>query len=365
VKSGKYPCSRPAIVISQDGGATWGAVINPWGRLCEDIHSIVAWGPNGRLWAGDAVGKGKGVVMSVTHSDDLGKTWSRPFVENFTPMWAGCFPSITVDDWPGSPNFGTVYVAYNWLRDRYGPGVSVMASRDGTAWVHTEVPVDSGMSRYPYAWRIGYRIEAAPNGTAIVSFYQSSLKTWSTTDIFNEGSGSNIGRLGYAAAVVHFDGQTLSADSPTWVTNVSHIGAQWQSGLAVDDTGQAWLAVDTSSRIRLCQIGRACKSLSVPGKSSYKPSLAISGQTIFVGWHARDHSGRVWVYYTFSYDGGKTFLTPALASKAWWWWKSGSSTVQLNGVGLRENADFENGVVYWAYGDARSGLATYIAQIRP
>jgi hypothetical protein len=34
-------------------------------------------------------------------------------------------------------------------------------------------------------------------------------------------------------------------------------------------------------------------------------------------------------------------------------------------VGLRENADFENGVVYWAYGDARSGLATYIAQIRP
>lgn len=366
VKSGKYPCSRPIVRMSKDGGATWTVTpANPWGTYCEDIHAVIAWGPNSRLWAGDAVGAGKGVLMSVTYSDDLGKTWAKPFVEHFTPLWIGCYPAITVDNSPASPNFGTVYVAYNWLRDKYGPGVHVMASKDGAKWVDTEVPATSGLAKYPYSWRIGYRVKTAPDGTVFVSFYQSSLKTWSTTNIFEEGSGSNIGRLGYEVGTVHFDGLKLTADVPVWGTTVSHIGAQWQSGLAVDDSGKAWLAVDTKGRIRLGQAGGTWKDFSISGKTSTKPSLAISGRTIFLGWHARDNMGRVWRYYTFSFDGGKTFLTPALVNNKYWWAQNGSNTVQLNGVGLRENAEFVNGVVYWAYGDARSGLAVYMAQIKP
>ena len=65
--------------------------------------------------------------MSMTYSDDFGKSWSKRYLEHFNPPWVGCFPAITVDDWPNSPNYGTVYVAYNWLRDKYGPGVSLMA----------------------------------------------------------------------------------------------------------------------------------------------------------------------------------------------------------------------------------------------
>jgi hypothetical protein len=67
-------------------------------------------------------------------------------------------------------------------------------------------------------------------------------------------------------------------------------------------------------------------------------------------------------YYTFSYDGGLTFLPPTLVSASGWnrSWETGP-----NGVGLRENADFRDGVVYYAYGDARSGNAVYMAQIRP
>jgi hypothetical protein len=299
--------------------------------------------------------------MSVNHSDDLGKTWSKPFVERFTKPWVGCYPSITVDNWPGSPNFGTVYVAYNWLPDRYGPGVAVMASRDGANWVHTEVALDS-MPGYPYSWRIGYRIAAAPNGTAFVSFYQSSLKSWNPANMLWEGPDSNIGRLGFEVALVHFDGANLSADRPVWATSVDQTAAQWQSGLAVDDSGRAWLAVESNGGVSVGRLDGAWTAFSIPGQSSYKASLAISGRIIFVGWHATDAANQVRTYYTLSYDGGQTFLPPALVSNVSW---SPGSATAVNGVGLRENADFGNGVIYYAYGDARSGTAVYLAQIRP
>jgi hypothetical protein len=37
----------------------------------------------------------------------------------------------------------------------------------------------------------------------------------------------------------------------------------------------------------------------------------------------------------------------------------------MNSVGLRENADFALGVVYYGYGDARSGIGVYLARIQP
>ena len=67
-------------------------------------------------------------------------------------------------------------------------------------------------------------------------------------------------------------------------------------------------------------------------------------------------------YYTLSYDGGQTFSPPALISAVAW---NPRSADVMNGVGLRENADFGGGVVYYAYGDARSGLAIYMAAIKP
>ena len=353
-------CSRPAVRISEDGGATWGGAVYPWGGLCYDVHAVVAWGPGSRLWAGNAVGAAGGLAMSVTHSDDLGKTWSRAFVETFTRAWVGCYPAISVDNWPGSPNFGTVYVAYNWLAGDDGVGVSLMASRDGTTWVHTDVPV-TPLAGYPYSWRIGYRISAAPNGTAYVSFYESSLKDWDSDDLFNEGGRSNIGRLGFEVALVHFDGQNLSADRPIWATSVDHTKAQWQSGLAVDYLGRAWLAVETEGRVSLGRLDGAWTSFSIPGQTSSKPSVAVSGRTVFIGWHAVDAAGRVRTYYSLSHDAGETFLPPALVTTVSWSLRAADVT---NGVGLRENADFCNGVVYYAYGDARSQLGVYLAQIQ-
>jgi hypothetical protein len=323
----------------------------------------VAWGPNSRIWVGDAVGVTGGVAMSVAYSDDFGKTWAGRFIEPFTRPWIGCFASIAVDDWPASPNFGTVYVAYNWLPDAYGPGVAVMASKTGKGWVHTEVALAAPPPGYPYTWTIGYRIEAAPDGTALVSYYRSDLRSWKVADMFNEGFGSNIAGRGFETALIHFDGKNLKADAPSFAVSVDRQSAEWQSELAFDDSGRAWLAVENGDGVRVGRLDGVWQEFSIPGKSSFKPSIAIGGRTIFVGWHAEDLDGRTWTYYSLSYDGGETFLPPALVTPASWY--PASAAYLVNGVGLRENAEFANGVFYYAYGDARSGVGVYLAQIRP
>ena len=356
-------CSRPSVRISHDGGVTWGRPAYPWANQCQDIHATIAWGPRSRLWVGDAIGVPGGVAMSVAYTDDLGATWAGRFVQHFTKPWIGCYPSITVDDWPGSPNFGTVYVAYNWLPGASGTGVAVMASRTGIGWVHTEVALDSPPAGYPFTWTIGYRIKAAPDGTAMVSFYQSNLRSWDESNMFSEGSGGNVGARGFETAVIHFDGKRLTADPPATAVSVDHASAQWQSGLAFDDTGQAWMAVEDGIGISVGRLNGSWQNFSIPGKDSFKPSVAVSGRTIFVGWHAEDPDGRVWTYYSLSYDGGETFLTPALVTGATWYPASAASLV--NGVGLRENADAADGLFYYVYGDARSGAGVYLAQIRP
>jgi hypothetical protein len=89
--------------------------------------------------------------------------------------------------------------------------------------------------------------------------------------------------------------------------------------------------------------------------------VAVSGRTVFIGWHAVDAAGRVRTYYSLSHDAGETFLPPALVTTVSWSLRAADVT---NGVGLRENADFCNGVVYYAYGDARSQLGVYLAQIQ-
>ncbi|HEX7592300.1 MAG TPA: hypothetical protein VF375_10150 [Candidatus Limnocylindrales bacterium] len=357
--SAKAGCSIPAIRVSKDGGATWAAPTYPWGAGCQDIHSIVAWGPNSRLWAGDAIGVTGGVAMSTSHSDDFGAHWSAPVVQRFTKPWSGCFPAIAVDTWPESPNFGAVYVSYNWLPNSYGPGVAVMASRDGSNWAHTEVAL-STLPKYPYGWRIGYRIKAAPDGTAFVSFYQGDLKAWHESSMLDQGGPSNIGRMGFEISHIHFTGQTLTADNPYWATNVDHTEAEWDSALAVDDSGRPWLAVESEGRISLGNGSGGWRQFEVSDKYSFKPSLAISGKNIFLGWHAQDPDGNTWTYYTLSYDGGLAFLPPARVTNTSWYDSGG------NGVGLRECADASGGVFYYAYGDNRAaGSGVYISRIVP
>jgi hypothetical protein len=370
-------CSIPAVAISRDAGATWKATKSPWGSVCQDMHAILAWGPgpaagSSRLWAANATGVKGGVALSISHSDNEGVSWSPRYIEKFTPPWVGCYPAIAVDNSPSSPNFGAVYLAYNWLPNSKGIGISVIATRDGSSWVHTEVPA-IGQPGYPYTWRFGNRLAVAPGGAAYVSFWENDMRYWDSNDMFNQGWSGNIGRTGYATARIHL-GTTLTADPPVWaIDQVPAPSAAFdpgsQSSLAVSDSGELWMAVnDTTATGGTIRIGCSTddganwswRTLDVPGKQSFKASIAMADGVVFVGWHAVGEDGLVGTYYTLSYDGGATFLPPHPVTQATY-----HEPVITNGTGLRENADFENGRIYYAWGDARDGLSTYVATIQP
>lgn len=376
IKWSTTTCGRPVVSISHDAGRTWATTRPPWGS-CQDIHAIIAWGPgptagSSRLWVADAVSVAGGVALAVTHSDNQGATWAPAFIQKFTKPWVGCFPAIAVDNSPTSPNRGTVYLAYNWLTSARMVGISVIATPDGTHWVHAEVPA-VGRAGYPFTWRFGNRLAVAPDGSAYVSFYETDMLHWSSADMFNQGTGDNIGRTGFATARLHL-GSSLAADAPIWAVDLlpapsAVFDPMSQSGLAASNGGELWMTVnDTAAARGTVRVGNSTdggaswtwRNLDVQGQQSFKASLAVSEGRIFVGWHASDAAGSVWTYYTLSYDGGATFLPPQLVTPSTY-----HEPRIINGTGLRENADFQNGRVYYAWGDNRDGISTYVATIQP
>ena len=87
---------------------------------------------------------------STAYSDDEGATWSKLRVERETPPWVGGMPEVAVDRNPASPDFGTVYVGYNWLAPgAHGPGFHLLASADfGATWAPTEIAPAAGPRGY-------------------------------------------------------------------------------------------------------------------------------------------------------------------------------------------------------------------------
>jgi hypothetical protein len=174
-------------------------------------------------------------------------------------------------------------------------------------------------------------------------------------------------------AHLHF-GEGLSADKPLWSvgllpTRGAAFDPESQSGLAISDSGALWLVVNdtvrTGGTIRIgssTNEGRdwTWRILDVPNAQGFKASLALAGDRVFVGWHAEGKDGLIRTYYTLSYDDGASFPAPRLAT---------ASTYRepriVNGTGLRENAVFENGRIYYAWGDNRNGIATYVVTIQP
>lgn len=382
-------CDLSGVRISTDGGKTFNETQRkPWEGHCPDYHGQIAWGPgktpdSSRLWWTDAIIVGTHqIAAGITHSDDLGKTWAPMHIERRTPPWIGGFPDISVDNNKESPNFGTVYVAYNWLESSHGPGLSVLASGDrGKSWQIAQV-ADVGLKNYPDYWRIGYRIKPSPDGSALVSFYESDLKNWNPNDVFNQGPISNIGRLGFATAKIEFDryNKTLKTEKPKWAITLSKnrlgftLDPQWQSELSVEESGRTFLAVADSENKGNIHVGFTdnngntwdWKQINVKNEFECKPSITARNGVVFLGFHGLDSQDKVSTYYSMSYDDGKTFSIPAPINNKTWNYNNSSSLV--NGAGLRESADFGPSAIYYAYGDGRKGAGkvnVFVAKIKP
>ena len=404
------------IRISHDGGRTWqNAAGRPWAGTGRgpNYHGVIAWGPgpvagSSRLWWADTTvphcNYGAHSV-SVSYSDNFGKTWAPLYVERRTAPWIGGYPDITVDCNAASPNFGVVYVAYNWLASvSAGPGLAVLASADrGRSWQMTQV-ARVGLSGYPAAWRIGYRVRTAPDGSAYVAFYESDMLAWNHNAPFASGGLPNVGRVGFAVAHLHYDqsARRLSSDAAVWAVTLALNGytvdgaaalgtvdllgpdPKYDIGFDVDQSsGRVLLAVcdysaTSASRARgVVKVGRSddgsnwqwvtLAALPADGtlrQSAFKPTLAARDGVVFVGLHGltdipRGASMRATVgtYYAVSYDDGADFTAPAAVTKARW--HPSLLAGDPNGTGLRERADFgSDGIVRYAYGDGRLA-ATY------
>jgi hypothetical protein len=405
----------PVVAISHDGGTTWKvATARPWagsGRF-PDHHVAIAWGPGPRngaarlYWADMTVaGPSGGHLASVAWSDDEGASWSRLHVERRTPPWIGGFPDITVDRNPASPNYGVVYVAYNWLVDpRRGPGLRLLASADfGRTWRAVEIPPAPGPVGFGDTWRIAYRIRGGSDGAVYVSFYQADLRVWSSAHIFSKGGMANVGRLGFAVARVSFDRRSgrftvgssvLAASLPrnSYTVNGTlapgtsghvYVDPMWSQGLDVDpSSGRVFLAIGeyrpssgTTPRGRV-RVGHsddggrtwqwvtlaALPSIGQLPQSSFKPTVAVAGGAVFVGFHGTTdapvgtavarHIPTIGTFYAVSFDGGLTFGAPVPISSARW--NVAALAAAPTGPGLRERADqTADGAVFFVYGDGR------------
>jgi hypothetical protein len=409
---------NPTIRISHDGGRHWRSTKRSpaagSGRGL-DLHAAIAWGPapsgGSRLyWANMSTpGCGSGrFSLSTAYSDDEGDTWSKVRVEHRTPPWVGGFPEIAVDRDPTSPNYGTVYVGYNWLpRGARGPGFRLLASADfGRTWRSTDIATAPSPRGYRDWWRIGYRLRPAPDGSVYASWYQVDLSRWDRTRIFAKGGPGNVGRLGVAVARVEFDQRagTFEVGPSRIATTVKETGFTtsglsapgtrgnirpdpiWLQGIDVDPmTGRLYLAVagygsPTNARprgsIRVGHSDDAGKTWSfsrlpsapdVNGdrQSSYRPNLVAGPGYVLVTFHTLDDvssGATVGNAYTFSTDGGASWRTPAPASKSRW--RAENIGGVVNGIGLRERAErLADGSVFWAYGDGRYGKGSAAGRI--
>jgi hypothetical protein len=369
------------------------------------IHAALAWGPgpSGKTrlyWANMTVpscGDGR-FSLSTSYSDDEGSTWSPLRVERRTRPWVGGFPDIAVDRNPASPNYGTVYVAYNWLPlGASAPGFRLLASTDfGKTWTPAEIPVAARPRGYPESWRIAYRVRTAPDGTVYASWYQVDMRHWDRTNIFAKGGPANVGRLAVVIARIRFDRSTRTfvVGRPRVATTIAEtafttVGASaagtggnirpdpiWQQGFDIDPgTGRLYVAVagygaSTRNAPRgTIRVGRSddgggswtfttLPSLaSVAGRrqSSIKPNLVAGAGYLVVTFHSLDDVGAnatIGNAFTFSADGGLTWHAAAAVSAKRW--RASALGGVTNGVGLRERAErLADGDIFWAYGDAR------------
>ena len=155
--------SHPVIRISHDGGRTWRtAAGHPRGG---GSHPMVAWGPGPRRarrasttprWAGPR----RTTTSSVSYSDNEGRTWHLGFIANHTRGWSIGIEDLVVDTNPASPNYGAVYLAYNWPKDpTRGDGLHVVASGDyGRTFAETEIPKLPAPAGYRR--RLAHRLQA-------------------------------------------------------------------------------------------------------------------------------------------------------------------------------------------------------------
>jgi hypothetical protein len=386
--------SHPVIRISHDGGKTWSTT--PGQPRGGGSHPMVAWGPGpsagrARLYYAAMGGKSPFYHFEVSYSDNEGRTWHLAYLADHTRGWFGGIADMVVDTDRTSPGYGTLYLAYNWPMDpARGDGMRVIASADyGRTFAETEVPKIAAPPGFGDAWRIGYRLTTAPDGSAYVAGYQLDMKVWRFTSPFWKGSRANIGRIAFGVTRLVFDrgthrlrhGPTVLATAlprTDWNlgrvlvgVNVGLAEPSWATGLVVDAQGRIYYAVAGDGRIRILTSddhGRTWRRAYLPAapaargraQLSMRPDLVVGDGFLAVLFHTVDASGTSRTAgnaVAVSFDRGTTWDGPRPVNGSRWAIKP--ILALYNGPGLRDRGTLlaDGRTIFFAYGDGRYGLS--------
>ena len=396
--------SHPVIRISHDGGRTWRTVAgHPRGG---GSHPMVAWGPGprhgtARLYYTAMGGPAPNYHFIVSYSDNEGRTWHQGFIADSTRGWSIGIEDLVVDTNRSSPNYGVVYLAYNWPKDpNGGDGLHVVASGDyGRTFAETEIPKVPAPRGYPDAWRIGYKLATAPDGSAFVAGYQLDMKHWQVSAPFAKGGNANVGRIAFGVARLRFDRvarrlthgpNVLATTLPETAWNLGWTAALkgvnvglaepcWATGLVVDEGGRIYYAVGGDGRIRIVSSddnGRTWRLRFLPrapavggmAQRSMRPDLVTGDGFVAVLFHTVDAQGErrtAGNAVAVSLDRGASWVGPRPVNASRWRIKP--IIAIYNGPGLRDRAVLlaDGRTIYFAYGEGRAGLsAAFGARIR-
>ncbi len=386
--------SSPVIRISHDGGKTWRTTTSrPRGG---GSHPMLAWGPGprrgtARLYYTAMGGSHDNYHWIVSYSDNEGASWHQGFIADHTRGWFGGMADMVVDTNPSSPNYGVLYLAYNWPKDpARGDGLRVVVSGDyGHTFAETEVPQLPGPAGYGDYWRIGYKLATAPDGSAYVAGYQLNMKVWLISSPFRKGSYANIGRIAFGVARLRYDraarrltrGPNVlatvlpeSAWNLGWTLQGVNVGLAepcWATGLVVDAGGRVYYAVGGDGRIRILTSddqGRTWRLRYLPpapaagGKAqrSMRPYLVAGDGFVAVLFHAIDAAGShktAGNTVAVTFDRGATWSGPRAVNGHRW--SIAPIIARYNGPGLRDSGALlaDGRTIFFAYGDGRDGYS--------
>jgi hypothetical protein len=286
--------------FSTDGGSTWTGVDLPLpppiAQNGFDFGSDpgVAWDANGNVYYSYIVvffssgGSINGTEMAVARSSDGGQMWTPTYFNLGGPGQFNDKPMITVDTNPKSPNFNTIYVAWDTTVIGHGgpssSGIQFSRSTDGGKTFSTPVVISetNGGQRFG----IGADPFVGPDGTVYVAWHdltnailvRGSADAGSTWGAINTVAPTRIlfdaaippqntrGALVYPACGADRSGGLFAGrlycswmddngngDTDVFLASSTDKGATWSAPLTVNDDGggsfqfNQWLAVDPAT----------------------------------------------------------------------------------------------------------------------
>lgn len=333
------------VRISKDGGKHWTETTRPWDYPYSDVHSRMTWSDDGTLyWINGAVVGNQRLGIGISKTTDFGKTWQVVYFNKNDEVWVGHFPDITVDNNPKSPNYGVVYATYNVNGGIKGPKIRVLAYDPVTKEVaKADVPpvVDNNNA---VTWRINPQVIATSTGEVRLTVSEKIIGYYDSSNQF-ANSWNDVLSLEYDSAMIDFDRSTgkitVGSEKKELGVSTKYIGGEmdsaWDSGLAVNDTtGEVWMTAGNAGKIVLKTIDKdSPQSFDLKGVYLFEPTLAMHGNTMFLGFYGKGSDG-IRPYYIMSDNDGVTWTDPKLVSSDRW----SNGKDEVNGVGLRLQAKF-------------------------